>query len=286
MVRFQCHCRFSAGLPKAVVLSHQAVIANVLQVQASAIPGSRAVPGDKALGVVPFSHMYGLLHLVHLCPYLNIATIVFASMPSFDKFLDQVQSWQINHLFLAPPLVHAFLKHPASKGRSFPHFKSGMVAAAPLSAESEEAFRLMCGPEFLFSQVFGMTETAGLSTALPPECAPRPGSVGCAISHTDIKIVLPDGTPLQDGAVGRGEMYIRGPQLCRGYLNNESATTDAFDYEGYLRTGDEVELSSEGFITVMDRLKHIIKCKVRIILDHYGSKSDIASGFPSQPCRA
>lgn len=205
--------------------------------------------------------MYGLLHLVHLCPRLNINTIVFPSMPSFGDFLDKIESQQVNHLFLAPPLVNAFIKHPASKGRSFPYFKSGMVAAAPLSAESEEAFRHMAGPDFLFSQTFGMTETSGLSTGLHPGATPRSGSVGCAVAGTEIKIILSDGTRLADGATGRGEMYIRGPQLCLGYLNNESATKEAFDEEGYLCTGDEVEVTEDGFITVMDRLKNIIKCK-------------------------
>ena len=80
-------------------------------------------------------------------------------MPPFEEFLDLVQKWQINHLFLAPPLVNAFLKHPAAKGRDFTFFKTCLVAAAPLDGQSEQKFHdLVDASDFVISQAFGMTE--------------------------------------------------------------------------------------------------------------------------------
>jgi acyl-CoA synthetase (AMP-forming)/AMP-acid ligase II len=148
-----------AGSPKAVIVPHSAVIANILQVTASAIPRVNSSPGDKALGVIPVSHMFGLLTLIHVCPYLGISSVLFSSMPPFERFLDILGALKVNHLFLAPPLVSAFLKHPATAGRQFDYFKSCVVAAAPLDADRESAFRKLGGPSFLLSQGFGMTET-------------------------------------------------------------------------------------------------------------------------------
>lgn len=146
-------------MPKAVVIPHSAVIANILQMSSTEFPSTRVSAGDKALGVIPLSHMYGLLVVLHLCPHLRISSILFEAMPSFERFLDILEAQRVNHLFLAPPLVNAFLKHPAAQGRNLEHFKTCLVAAAPLDADREEAFRKLCGPNFLLQQGFGMTET-------------------------------------------------------------------------------------------------------------------------------
>jgi 4-coumarate--CoA ligase len=148
-----------AGVPKAVVISHSAVIANILQMSSTAFPLTRVSAGDKALGVIPLSHMYGLLAILHLCPHLGISSVLFEAMPSFHRFLDILETQQVNHLFLAPPLVNAFLKHPAVQGRNLGYLKTCLVAAAPLDADREDAFRKLCGPNFLLQQGFGMTET-------------------------------------------------------------------------------------------------------------------------------
>ncbi|KAF9516671.1 hypothetical protein BS47DRAFT_622830 [Hydnum rufescens UP504] len=67
-VAFLCFSSGTTGSPKAVIVPHSAVIANILQVTASAIPRVNSSPGDKALGVIPVSHMFGLLTLIHVCP--------------------------------------------------------------------------------------------------------------------------------------------------------------------------------------------------------------------------
>ncbi|KAF9502656.1 hypothetical protein BS47DRAFT_1249214, partial [Hydnum rufescens UP504] len=258
-VALLCFSSGTTGSPKAVIVPHSAVIANILQVTASAIPGANSPPGDKALGVIPVSHMFGLLTLIHVCPYLGISSVLFSSMPPFDRFLDILGAQKVNHLFLAPPLVNAFLKHPAAAGRHFDYFKTCIVAAAPLDADRESAFRKLGGPSFLLSQGFGMTETAGLCTSLLEGVEPCSGSIGRFLAETDYKILDANNNPVLAGA--RGELLVRGPQLCCGYLDNDAANAVTFDSDGFLRTGDEVEIRPNGDIFVVDRLKNIIKHK-------------------------
>ncbi|KAJ7691607.1 hypothetical protein B0H17DRAFT_1201024 [Mycena rosella] len=258
-IAFLCWSSGTTGLPKAVVIPHSAVIANIIQMKKSLVPSARVCPGDRALGVIPFSHMFGLLALVHLCPHLGISTVAFNSMPSFNTFLETVTRLRVNHLFLVPPLVNAFVKHPATAGYDLTFFKSGLIAAAPLDAEQESAFQALGGPDFLLTQGFGMTECSGLITALPVGKSPRPGSVGCILSDTDVKIIDGAGNILPPGQ--RGHLCVRGPQLCLGYLGNPTATQGAFDTDGFLFTGDIAEITADGYIYIVDRLKYMIKNK-------------------------
>jgi acyl-CoA synthetase (AMP-forming)/AMP-acid ligase II len=203
--------------------------------------------------------MFGLVTLVHLCPHLGIASVVFKSMPSFNIFLETIVRLRIGHLFLAPPLVNAFVKHPATLSFDLRFFRSAMIAAAPLDSEMESAFQKIGGPEFLVTQGFGMTECGGLITGLPFGTPPRPGSVGRLLSSTEAKIVDEHGVVLVAGQ--RGHLCVRGPQLCLGYLGNAQATQAAFDTDGFLLTGDIADMTADGYFHIVDRLKYMIKTK-------------------------
>lgn len=91
---------------------------------------------------------------------------------------------------------------------------------------------------------------------------PVPGSVGRLLPLIEGKVTDSEGKVL--GVGERGELRVRGPQLCSGYLDNEKATAELFDSEGYLFSGDEVEIRGDGDIYVLDRLKQMIKSKVSV----------------------
>ncbi|KAJ6483680.1 hypothetical protein DFH09DRAFT_949606 [Mycena vulgaris] len=258
-IAFLCFSSGTTGLPKAVILPHSAIIANLIQMRNASVPATRIVNGDRALGVIPFSHIFGLVTLVHLCPHLGIASVVFRSMPSFTTLLDDIVRLRIGHFFIVPSLVNAFVKHLATGNYNLEFFKSAMIAAAPLDGEMESAFQKIGGPEFLVTQVFGMTECGGMITGLAVGMSPRPGSVGVLLSATEAKIVDENGQALPPGQ--RGQLCVRGPQLCLGYLNNAQATQDAFDGDGFLCTGDIAHMSNDGYFYIVDRVKRMIKNK-------------------------
>ncbi|KAJ7776523.1 hypothetical protein DFH07DRAFT_798438 [Mycena maculata] len=258
-IAFLCFSSGTTGLPKAVIIPHSSIIANVTQLKTASVPTGQAAPGDRALGIIPFSHMFGLVTLVHLCPHLGVATVAFKSMPPFKYFLETIVRLRIGHLFLVPPLVNAFVKHPATPDFDLEFLRSAMIAAAPLDAEMESAFRRIGGEEFLVTQGFGMTECGGLITGLPMGSEPRPGSVGQLLLSTEAKIVDEHGVVLPPGQ--RGHLCVRGPQLCIGYLANAQATADAFDVDGFLLTGDIAVMTAEGYYIIVDRLKYMIKNK-------------------------
>ncbi|KAJ7035815.1 hypothetical protein C8F04DRAFT_1341822, partial [Mycena alexandri] len=258
-IAFLCFSSGTTGLPKAVILPHSAVIADINQLKQSSVPASRVAEGDKALGVIPFSHIFGLVTLVHLCPHLGIATVIFQSMSPFDNFLETIVRLRIGHFFIVPPLVTAFVKHTATANYDLKFFKSAMIAAAPLDGEMESAFQQLGGPDFLVTQGFGMTESSCMITALPFDVPPLRGSVGQLLPCTEAKIVDEHGAILCPGQFG--QLCVRGPQLCLGYLNNTQATQDLFDADGFLLTGDIAKMTADKYLHIVDRLKFIFKNK-------------------------
>ncbi|KAJ7909503.1 hypothetical protein B0H13DRAFT_1877662 [Mycena leptocephala] len=247
-IAFLCFSSGTTGLPKAVILPHSAIIANVIQLKNASVPGNRVLTGDTALGVIPFSHIFGLVTLVHLCPHLGIATVVFKSMPSFNILLEKLVQLRIGHLFLAPPLVNAFVKHPATSNYDLTFLRSAMIAAAPLDGDSESAFQRLWNDR-----------NRGVDHWAPHRHSASPGSVGKLLSFTDAKIIDEYGTAVLTGH--SGHLCVRGPQLCLGYLGNTEATQNAFDADGFLFTGDIAHMTADGYFHIVDRAKCMIKNK-------------------------
>src|SRR5581483_5169468 len=130
--------------------------------------------------------------------------------------------------------------------------------AAPLGAElAEEASRRLGCPVV---QGYGLTEASPVLTLVPRGGPNRPGSIGPLVPNTEGRIVQP-GT-LEDVAPGQaGELLARGPQVMLGYLDDPQATEAAMVQGGWLRTGDVVQADPDGWLTVVDRAKELIKYK-------------------------
>ena len=104
-----------------------------------------------------------------------------------------------------------------------------------------------------------MTELSPVSHATPAGMF-KPGSVGVTVPNTEVNIVDPV-TQAQLGIDEDGEVWVRGPQVMKGYLNNESATQSTIDGDGWLHTGDIGHIDADGHLFIVDRLKELIKYK-------------------------
>ncbi len=242
----------TTGLPKGVMLTHHNLVANLMQIE----DALEVEDGEIVLAVLPFFHIYGMQVLMN--EFLSRGSTI-VTLPRFDleQALSIIQARKITRFFVVPPIVLALAKHPLVDQYDLSSLKQVFSAAAPLGAELEAAAaaRINCS----VVQGYGMTELSPVSHISIPGRS-KPGTVGLTTPNTEIRIVDPETGEDQD--VDRvGELWVRGPQVMKGYLNNQSATEITIDPEGWLKTGDIAFIDSEGFVSIVDRLKELIKYK-------------------------
>jgi acyl-CoA synthetase (AMP-forming)/AMP-acid ligase II len=184
------------------------------------------------------------------------ATIV--TMPRFDldQFLKLVAEHEVTVANIVPPIALALAKHPAIDDADLSSLRLIMSGAAPLGAELAVKVAERVGAPTL--QGYGMTETSPVTHVAPIDVPPeKAGKIGPPVPGTECRIVDPESGEDAD----RGELWIRGPQVMQGYLNNDEATANTIDDDGWLHTGDIAELDSDGYYAIVDRLKELIKYK-------------------------
>jgi acyl-CoA synthetase (AMP-forming)/AMP-acid ligase II len=267
---FLCYSSGTSGLPKGVMISHRNVIANTLQITAFDAPGRDMIGGpgyqDVALGLLPQSHIYGLIVICHASTYRGDKVII---LPKFEmqSYLTAIQKYKINTLYIVPPIIINMVKNrPTLSKFDLTSVKQIFTGAAPLGKETAEDLSTQY-PEWKVRQGYGMTETCTVV------CSTNPsdiwfGSSGCLLPGYEAKVVTPEGNEIT-GYNQPGELLVKSPSVVLGYLKNEKATQETFVdmAEGrFCRTGDEVEIrkSEQGneHIWVVDRIKELIKVKV------------------------
>lgn len=236
------------------MISHQNIIAQCLQV-APLTPTSYR----KVLAVLPFFHITGLVHILHLPLFLNSHVYM---LPSFtmETMLKAVVKYKIGEMLLVPPIIIRMVRDPIVDNYDLSFLTRFSSGAAPLSPEILQQLKAKF-PHTGFKQGYGMTESSSCITAHPMDKFDYKyaHTVGAIVPSTEVLILDEDGKEL--GLNQPGEIFARGPQITMGYLNNEKATNETFSEGGWLRTGDQGMIDEEGMITITDRIKEMIKVK-------------------------
>ncbi|MDZ4877346.1 MAG: Long-chain-fatty-acid--CoA ligase [Chroococcidiopsis cubana SAG 39.79] len=203
----------TTGLPKGVILTHYNLAANLYQISNRESIRS----ADTIIAVLPFFHSYGLQIFLNYSLYCGATVVV---MPQFDleTFLRLVQKYKITRAPLVPPIVLALAKQPIVDKYDLSSLKIITSGAAPLGNELtlECEQRLNC----VVKQGYGLTETSPITHINPDEREQiKPGSVGLCLRNTECQIVdIETHKPLGIGE--QGELWIRGPQVMKGYLRH------------------------------------------------------------------
>jgi acyl-CoA synthetase (AMP-forming)/AMP-acid ligase II len=241
----------TTGLPKGVMLTHRNLVANVVQTLA-VLPG-----GDEVVaGVLPFFHIYGQTAVMNAALRAGDTVV---TMPRFDfeAFLQMIAEHRVTRAFVAPPIIVALSKHPAVARYDLSSLRMMNSGAAPLSDDLEAACRARVPARL--QQGYGLTEASPVTHITPLAEEHRPGTIGQLIPNTEARLVKV-GTH-EDAASGEpGELWVRGPQVMSGYLDDAAATARTLTADGWLRTGDIATFRAGGW-RIVDRLKELIKYK-------------------------
>jgi acyl-CoA synthetase (AMP-forming)/AMP-acid ligase II len=242
----------TTGLPKGVMLSHYNLTSNVRQTLSVGMSSSYSV----LLDFLPFYHIYGMIVLM-ACGFAGGATQVI--MGRFDPTLclDLIQRHKVTNLFAVPPALLALANFPDTEKYDTSSLQMIMSGAAPLPPEvAQVAARAL---RTIVLQGYGMTETSPV-TNVNPMSRVKDATVGPPIADTVEKVVsLEDGRELGHGEVG--ELLAFGPQVMQGYWQRPDETKETLPGGGWIRTGDIVQCDEEGYVTILDRKKEMIKYK-------------------------
>ncbi|ETN40534.1 uncharacterized protein HMPREF1541_04811 [Cyphellophora europaea CBS 101466] len=266
---FLCYSSGTSGLPKGVMISHRNVIANTMQITAYDKPGREHVGGkdykDVALGLLPQSHIYGLIVICHASTYRGDRVVV---LPKFEmqQYLNAIVKYKINTLYIVPPIIINMVKNQKTLSNyDLSSVKQIFTGAAPLGKETAEELNQQY-PSWLVRQGYGLTETCTVV------CSSSPfdiwfGSSGILLPGYKAKVMSIEGNEIT-GYDQPGELLVQSPSVVLGYLKNDKATKETFvdEPEGrFMRTGDEVVFrkspNGNEHIWVVDRIKELIKVK-------------------------
>jgi len=264
---YLCYSSGTTGKPKGVETTHR----NLTAVLDQAIPlFPEMKPGrDTMIGVLPFYHIYGIIKLVHL-PFLTGTPV--AILPRFDPdaFCATIEKYKVTVALIVPPILVVLSRHPAVDKYDLSSISTLFSGAAPLGAAlSQQVIERLMSKRKIKSPIhicqgYGLTETSPTTHLVEPAHAARKlGTVGVLLPNLEARLVVDgDGDGLIDAEEGQpGEIWVRGPSVMKGYLNNEAATRDSITPAGWFKTGDIAVRDSEGFYTIVDRRKELIKYK-------------------------
>lgn len=235
--------------------------------------------GDKVLSILPMSHAYEF-SISHLLCLLRGAEITFLGKPPATTILMKAFREVRPHIILTVPLliekiyrsavapvlkndekVKRLMKNPLTRRLVYHSICSKLkttiggrmkffgIGGAPLDAEVEE---FLFHAHFPYAPGYGLTETSPLIAASGPKRKMhRLGYIGKTVKHDDVIL-------LDKNEEGVGEIAVRGPNVMKGYYNNDALNSEVFTPDGYFRTGDLGCFNREGFLAIKGRVKTMI----------------------------
>lgn len=240
----------TTGRPKGAMLTR----GNLERNQDQSLAGRFRVSGDDVvLLVLPLSHIYALNVGLGACVQVGASMLL---MERFDPStsLDAIEHHGVTIVLGAPPMYVAWVNTPGLEDRDLDSLRLAVSGAAPLPVPVLERFRDLTG--ITIEEGYGLTEAAPSVTSNSMAPVARPGSVGLPLPDIELRLVDEDGRPVDVG--DPGEVLVRGPNVFQGYWNDEDATAEALDGDGWLHTGDVGTLDEDGYLYLVDRLKDLI----------------------------
>jgi long-chain acyl-CoA synthetase len=238
--------------PKAVMLTHRNLVANATQLHA----WSRGEDGTEGvLGVLPFFHAYGLSVCV-LTSFVSGATIHLHPRFEVQPVLDLLERQRIELVPAVPAMIAALNRDLVDRPRDLSFIRAVISGASAFPDAVRATFQGFGARNIV--EGYGLSEASPVTHVNPIGEQNRPGTIGLPLPDTEARI-MDTATGLEELPVGSvGELVVRGPQVMKGYFKNPEDTARALR-GGWLYTGDLARRDRDGYFTIVDRKKDIIK---------------------------
>jgi len=246
--------QYSSGTTEAAkgaMLTHANVVANTTQLRHWLTDVDEGE--ERILGVLPFSHIYGMTTALNLSIAIA-ATLILLPTFSTREVLNVIKKYRPT-LFPGVPTMYVAINHyPGVRRFGLKSIRACVSGAAPLPVEVQEAFEKLTHGRLV--EGYGLTEASPVTHANPIYGQRKTGSIGVPLPDTDAKIVdWKTGADLAPGEIG--ELAVRGPQVMRGYWHRPDETARVLR-DGWLFTGDLARVDEDGYFQIIDRRKDMI----------------------------
>ncbi len=257
--------------PKAVMLTHRNLVANAVQLR-DYNAGPDGTEG--VLGVLPLFHSYGLTVSL-LSTWVKGDTVHLHPRFETHAVLRLLLRQRVELMPAVPAMLHALNGVLRNRPRDLSFIRTTISGASALPAAVRAEFERYGAAPVV--EGYGLTEASPVTHVNPPGAANRPGTIGWPLADTEARVVdpvtgteaMPDGEP--------GELVVRGPQVMKGYYKNAEATA-AVLRDGWLYTGDMARRDRDGYYTLVDRKKDIIKTSGFLVFP--AEVEEVLRGFP------
>lgn len=248
----------STGIPKAVALTHQSIVANVMQ-----ISNWNPIDYDENSSVIcilPFFHVFGMTVCLHVSVFKGYRMIL---LPMFDwsnivDILDLLKKYKPISFPAVPALWAALVSYPNVTQDHFASIEVATGGGSPMPTWVQERYKQLTGKNIV--EAFGLSEASSSTHLNPFHGDAVPGSIGIPLPDTDAKIVDIENSSEECPSGEVGELIIKGPQIMKEYWQNKEKTEQALR-NGWLHTGDLARMDANGYFYIVDRKDDMIISK-------------------------
>jgi len=243
----------TTGTPKGAMLTHANLTSNVEQCVKWFY--DIQMGQEKMLGVIPFFHVFAMTTILNLsvkCGFEIIAT------PKFDleETLRLIHKERPQFFPAVPAIYNAINAYADLEQYDLTSLRYCISGGAPLPAEVKRAFEGKSG--CVLVEGYGLTESSPVACVNPVEGSNKPASIGLPMPNTIIELHDAETGALVTEPKQRGEIWIKGPQVMKGYWNKPEDTAKVITSDGFLKTGDVAQYDDDGYIFIVDRIKDLI----------------------------
>jgi long-chain acyl-CoA synthetase len=277
----------TTGVSKGAMLTHRNMVANLEQAKASIRPMLEE-GCELVVTALPLYHIFALTANCLTFITLGGTNLLITNPRDMPGFIKELGKYKFSVITGVNTLFNGLLNTAGFKDLDFSTLK--MVLGGGMAVQRPVAERWQQVTSTRLLEGYGLTECAPLVTISPYNQKSYNGTIGLPAPSTDIKIMLDDGS---EAAVGEaGEMWVKGPQVMKGYYNREDATNEIL-HDGWLATGDISCVDEEGYFKIVDRKKDMIIVSgfnvfpneiEEVVMMHEGVLEAAAIGVPHEAC--
>ncbi|MAQ01993.1 MAG: long-chain-fatty-acid--CoA ligase FadD [Alteromonadaceae bacterium] len=242
----------TTGVSKGAMLTHRNMIANLEQV--SGLLSTVITPGkDLVVTALPLYHIFALLANCLLFLKFGCPNLLITNPKDMPGFVKELEKYPFAILPGVNTLFNGLLNTPGFSELDFSNFKFGLGGGMAVQRPVAEKWQKVTGTVLL--EGYGLTECSPVVAVTPPQLEAYKGAIGLPVPSTDIMLIDDNGNEVAAGE--SGELWVKGPQVMKGYYNRPEASEEILK-DGWLATGDIARYDEEGYFYIVDRKKDMI----------------------------